>query len=40
MIKEFEVMKQHSVYGYRILSEKRIFESSIAIAVLQHHEKR
>ncbi len=37
--KEFEVMKQHSVYGYRILSEKDDFESSIAIAVLQHHEK-
>lgn len=36
---EFEVMKQHSVYGYRILQEKEDFETSIAIAVLQHHEK-
>ena len=36
---EFEVMKQHSVYGYRILSEKDDFEPSIAMAVLQHHEK-
>lgn len=36
---EFEVMKQHSVYGYRILKEKDDFVMSIAMAVLQHHEK-
>ena len=36
---EFEVMKQHSVYGYRILQEKDEFDSAIALAVLQHHEK-
>lgn len=36
---EFEVMKQHSIYGYRILQEKEDFEKPIAAAVLQHHEK-
>ncbi|MCM1157178.1 MAG: HD-GYP domain-containing protein [Bacteroidales bacterium] len=36
---EFEIMKQHSLYGYRILQEKEDFIQSIAIAVLQHHEK-
>lgn len=36
---EFEVMKQHSVYGYRILKEKDDIAAPIAMAVLQHHEK-
>jgi putative nucleotidyltransferase with HDIG domain len=36
---EFAVMKQHSVYGYRILQEKKEYETPIALAVLQHHEK-
>lgn len=36
---EFAVMKQHSVYGYRILSEKNEFSTEISLAVLQHHEK-
>lgn len=36
---EFEVMKQHSVYGYRILKNKNDFAVPIATAVLQHHEK-
>lgn len=36
---EFEVMKLHSVYGYRILKEKDDFDMSIATSVLQHHEK-
>ena len=36
---EFEVMKQHSVYGYRILQEKKDIKEEIKMAVLQHHEK-
>ena len=36
---EFEVMKQHPVLGYRILQEKKDFNSAISMAVLQHHEK-
>lgn len=36
---EFEIMKQHSVYGYQILNEKECFSAQIALAVLQHHEK-
>lgn len=36
---EFEVMKQHSVFGYRILNQKKDFTAEIAMAVLQHHEK-
>lgn len=36
---EFEVMKQHSVYGYHILKEKDQFSQSIMMGVLQHHEK-
>ncbi len=36
---EFEIMKQHSVYGYQILNEKEGFSAQIALAVLQHHEK-
>lgn len=36
---EFEVMKQHSLYGYQILKRKDDFGMPIAMAVLQHHEK-
>lgn len=36
---EFEVMKQHSTYGFKILKEKDEFEMPIAMSVLQHHEK-
>lgn len=36
---EFEIMKQHTVYGYHILKEKDQFSQSILMGVLQHHEK-
>lgn len=36
---EFEIMKQHTVYGYRIVQENAIFNNEIALTVLQHHEK-
>ncbi len=36
---EFEIMKQHSVYGYHILKEKNTFNERILMGVLQHHEK-
>ena len=36
---EFEIMKQHSVYGYRILQEKQDIKETIKMGVLQHHEK-
>lgn len=36
---EFAIMKQHSVYGYRILQEKDDMKENIKMAVLQHHEK-
>ena len=36
---EFYIMKQHSVYGYRILKEKNNFNDRILMGVLQHHEK-
>lgn len=36
---EFDIMKQHSVFGYRILQEKKDIKESIKMAVLQHHEK-
>ncbi len=36
---EFEVMKQHSALGYKILAEKEDIDKNIAMAVLQHHEK-
>ena len=37
--REFEVMKQHSVFGYRMLQKNPNFSKSILLAVLQHHEK-
>lgn len=36
---EFEVMKQHSVFGYRMLKDQPEFNKEICLAVLQHHEK-
>ena len=36
---EFDIMKQHSVFGYRILQQKKDIKESIKLAVLQHHEK-
>ena len=36
---EFAVMKNHTVLGYQILSEKDEFSKAISLAVLQHHEK-
>ncbi len=36
---EFEVMKQHSIFGYRMVKDKPNFNEAISIAVLQHHEK-
>lgn len=37
--KEFELMKQHSLFGYKILKEKNQFNDAILMGVLQHHEK-
>ena len=36
---EFAIMKQHSVYGYRILQSKEDLSMEIKLGVLQHHEK-
>ena len=36
---EFAIMKQHSVFGYRILNEKNNVSQAIKLGVLQHHEK-
>lgn len=36
---EFDIMKHHSIYGYRILLEKDSFSQAIMMGVLQHHEK-
>ena len=36
---EFVIMKQHSLYGYRILQEKNDISDPIRYGVLQHHEK-
>lgn len=36
---EFDIMKQHSLYGYRILQEKQDISEHIRLGVLQHHEK-
>ena len=37
--KEFELMKQHSLFGYGILKEKDNISGAISLGVLQHHEK-
>jgi putative nucleotidyltransferase with HDIG domain len=36
---EFEIMKQHSVYGYHMICERDEFSQAICLGVLQHHEK-
>ena len=36
---EFRIMREHSIYGYRIVKERPDFSTSIGLAVLQHHEK-
>ena len=36
---EFEVMKQHSLFGYQILKEKATFSEGVLMGVLEHHEK-
>lgn len=36
---EFAVMKQHSLLGYKILTEKNNVPNSVTLGVLQHHEK-
>ena len=36
---EFAVMKQHPVFGYRILQDKEDLSNDIKLGVLQHHEK-
>lgn len=36
---EFDIMKQHSLYGYRILEKKKDISEHVRLGVLQHHEK-
>jgi putative nucleotidyltransferase with HDIG domain len=36
---EFALMKQHSLFGFKILKEKNEFSDNILKGVLQHHEK-
>ncbi len=36
---EFALMKQHSLFGFKILKEKGSISQSISLGVLQHHEK-
>ena len=36
---EFALMKQHSLFGFKILKEKGTFSENILRGVLQHHEK-
>lgn len=36
---EFDIMKQHSVFGYRMIKDKPEFNDNICLGVLQHHEK-
>lgn len=36
---EFEVMKQHSVFGYRMVKQLGSYNDAICLGVLQHHEK-
>lgn len=36
---EFALMKQHTLFGYAILKEKKEIAPEIAMGVLQHHEK-
>lgn len=36
---EFALMKQHTLFGFKILKEKQSFSEPIMLGVLQHHEK-
>ncbi len=36
---EFEIMKQHSIFGYRMIKDQPAYNEEIKLAVLQHHEK-
>lgn len=36
---EFEIMRQHSVYGYRIIKDRPDLPEDVKLGVLQHHEK-
>lgn len=36
---EFGFMKQHSLFGYKLLKEKGKYSESILLGILQHHEK-
>lgn len=36
---EFEIMKQHSAFGYGIMKDRPEFGPAICLGVLQHHEK-
>jgi HD-GYP domain-containing protein (c-di-GMP phosphodiesterase class II) len=36
---EFDLMKLHSIYGYKILSRSGGYDNDILQAVLQHHER-
>lgn len=36
---EFDLMKQHTLFGFQILKEKGTFSMDIMLGVLQHHEK-
>lgn len=36
---EFAVMKQHPIFGYRMIKDRDEFSNEICMAVLQHHEK-
>lgn len=37
--KEYELMKQHSLFGFEILKKRNTFSDEILKGVLQHHEK-
>lgn len=36
---EFAIMKQHSVYGYKMMKDRPEFNNAISLGILQHHEK-
>lgn len=36
---EFAIMRQHSVYGYRIIKDRPDLPEDVKLGVLQHHEK-
>ena len=36
---EFDIMKRHALYGYRMLNSRNEFNNAICLGVLRHHEK-